>query len=387
MKPYFQIWHEDITGPARLSEEILTSLLRGNSVLFVSYPDLPWRLDFRGGIEQQLDRAGLSTVHIDCEVDYTEGSIDEFIVDMVAPDKLAAYLRQRQGSKNQFLKREVFSNTVIWIRGLSGLDPAQWIQFVADYRSRRPEEGLFVLEVFPDEGLRNLRLPQSISVASYLDYVTQNDVHLFSYILASRNDIPAHLKQYAARVCANLCAPDGEIASELIDNMDFTKTDPVDGLRQLFEQKYANSIRGTVCCGDEPHPFMLIRENAIEELDRKVWAAQLQTAFPVIELERTALVKKWVNEIKIALGEEYFDPVKYHTGYITQFGEQIDNPFDVELGTLVRMMSLRKNKNIEQYLLYIPDEKDRYRIHFLHQRRNELAHMVKCSPEHMDELL
>ncbi len=24
---------------------------------------------------------------------------------------------------------------------------------------------------------------------------------------------------------------------------------------------------------------------------------------------------------------------------------------------------------------------------FLHQRRNELAHMVKCSPEHMDELL
>lgn len=144
---------------------------------------------------------------------------------------------------------------------------------------------------------------------------------------------------------------------------------------------YAHPVRG------EPHPFMLIRENAIVELDRKVWAAQLQTAFPVIELERTALVKKWVNEIEVALGEEYFDQVKYETGHITQFGEQIDDPFDVELGTLVRMMYLRKNKNKEQYLLYIPDENDRSRIHFLHQRRNELAHMVKCLPEHMDELL
>ena len=71
--------------------------------------------------------------------------------------------------------------------------------------------------------------------------------------------------------------------------------------------------------------------------------------------------------------------------YISQFGEQITDPYDLELGTLTWMMA-KQDDNWMRYL-YVPDENTRERIRFLKDCRNCLAHMDCCTVEQIQTLI
>ena len=58
---------------------------------------------------------------------------------------------------------------------------------------------------------------------------------------------------------------------------------------------------------------------------------------------------------------------------------------DVELGSLCYMMNHRGNNG--SYMLYTPDEDARQRIVFLHDCRNQLAHVICCTANQVAELL
>ena len=74
-----------------------------------------------------------------------------------------------------------------------------------------------------------------------------------------------------------------------------------------------------------------------------------------------------------------------HANLITQYGEQITNPMEVELGSLCYMMS--HHQSGDAYMLYIPEEIDRDWIKFLHECRNSLSHVSCCNPDQMRKLL
>ena len=97
--------------------------------------------------------------------------------------------------------------------------------------------------------------------------------------------------------------------------------------------------------------------------------------FPVIEMERIEIIEKYRDAISQALADNNF----------AQYGEQITDPMEVELGSLCFMMSHRQD--VYMYMLYISDETDRERIRFLHECRNLLAHVSICNPEQVRKLL
>ena len=120
---------------------------------------------------------------------------------------------------------------------------------------------------------------------------------------------------------------------------------------------------------------MHYRNNNFSEIEHRIWTAQIQVLFPIIELERVEIICKYENAIKSVLDSEN----------ITQYGELLTDAIDVELGTLCYLMSKRNNDGL--YYLYIPNETDRDRIRFLHECRNNLAHVSCCSPKQVRELL
>jgi hypothetical protein len=385
MNQPFQIWLENITGPVRLSEALVTSLQRGKSVLFLADPDMPWRWQFRGNVESKLSNDFTVRI-IDCEEEYNGEDIGEFLVSRLAPDSFSAYLRQR-GNKSKYLKSSgIFSNTVIWIKGVGEQPSVQWTRYVSDYCSRSRQDGLFIIEIN-----QYLDLPKAarnnMEVIDYSDFITRQDLQLFTSIIAASNEeIPAYLKQYVACVSACLCGTDAELADKLISNSDFSRIEPVDALEKLFDEGLLPNFRGIVCAPENPHPFALLRKGLKSDLEKRVWTAQLQVAFPAIELERAALITKWKFEIEEAIGTQYWSPATCSAEYITQYGEQLQSPYDAEIGTLVRMTQLRKDKDRDQYLLYIPEEVDRDRLQILRGLRNNLAHLKTCAPNDINEL-
>ena len=67
-----------------------------------------------------------------------------------------------------------------------------------------------------------------------------------------------------------------------------------------------------------------------ESVENRIWEAQIKLLFPIVERYRTHFVKKYRKHIEKAL------PIE------TVFGDLIDDPLDVELGALSRLVNEKK---------------------------------------------
>ncbi len=158
-----------------------------------------------------------------------------------------------------------------------------------------------------------------------------------------------------------------------IDEGDFKHDEVKDMLYKLAESEdFAR--RGND--KESQHILSYVRKKDETAIERRIWKAQMQILFPLIELERIKLIEKWEDNISRALQENR----------ITQYGKQIYEPFDVELGTLDYYMHKYQEGGRWTYIS-INDATDRRRIEFLHECRNILAHVGCCSTEQVVELL
>ena len=181
-------------------------------------------------------------------------------------------------------------------------------------------------------------------------------------------------KKYISTTAAMVCNVDAEVSELLIRDVDFRKESAINGIARIAGMPEF-SRRGAEA-GSE-HILWLYRNKKMEELKHRIWASQVQVLFPVIEVERIEIIERYRDAINKALTDNY----------ITQYGEQITDPMEAELGSLCYMMSHRQDGDVNIYMLYIPDETYRERIRFLHECRNLLAHVSICEPEQVRRLL
>ena len=367
------IWWTQITGPRRLVDVISATLRNSRSVIYISNPDMPWRHEMRYTVEEQIRNTGSFVVdYIDWEDEHNREDIGRFLLERYASNNDMAAYRPHLGKPGPYLhKLGVLSKRVIWIKGIPADQVGEWVSFCRDYRTDTKEHGVFVIEAAGYNPL--IRFPKYISVIRYFDYVSPYDTQLFALIVLSRSNIPVCFHQYISYVTANLCLTDGELVAELISNTDFEKSSPLESLEKLYDEDQILINRGSTKLTDsEPHPFQLLRNNSIQVLNNRLWKAQLQAVFPLVEEERISFIQKYEEAVKACL------PIRQYTQIIT-------NPYDVELGTLV-YLTQEKDEN-DQRRLYIPESTDYKRLHFLRDIRHKLAHMRICTPEEMTDLL
>ena len=156
----------------------------------------------------------------------------------------------------------------------------------------------------------------------YNDFVSNYDLQLFcSLILDGKlKGYNSIWQQYASALGTALCGIDAEIATELLKQTDFRSQSPVDGLKLIADQ-YEYERRGQ---HDPDHILNLIRSENYEAVQHRIWKAQLQICFPMIELERVSLISKYHDQIAEALHTEYFDFDKNKVYTIKQFGEALN---------------------------------------------------------------
>lgn len=174
-------------------------------------------------------------------------------------------------------------------------------------------------------------------------------------------------------MAARLCGTDAEFAAALLEDVHFRHVQP--DLEQLGALAEKHGFRrGAASAG---HIMCHILNGDREEITRRIWAAQVQVLFPLIELETSDIVHRFEKEITEALQAEKVD----------QYGNRITDIGDVEIGTLYYMMTTRRKSDKENYLLYVREESLREKITDLHELRNRLAHGKLCSPEEADRLM
>lgn len=371
-----EFWWNHITGPNVVVSSVVSALLNGKMVVLKVPSDLPWRHSMRSAVHTAFsERSDCSDVVIEL-IDLRDENARQmqpgrFILDRFATPTISRGYREKSKVtvQNYISAKDIIKNRIVWIKGIDPDVAGEWIRFCRGFSQRSAAQGLFVLEVNENTSVTETNL---LRVINFSDCVSNYDVQLFnSFVLGNQKQYSDGWKKYIAVCTAAICGVDAEISQTMLQSLDFRVESPLEGIRQI-DQMPDFMRRGE---NGSNHVLWHYRNGDMALLEHRLWSAQVQVLFPMIELERVELIGRYERQIREVLA----------SGGITQYNQILQEPMDVELGTLSYLMGAKMEDGF--YTLYIPSEEDRKRIRFLHTCRNQLAHASCCTPEQVEQLL
>ncbi len=371
-----EFWWNYITGPNVVVSSVVSALLNGKMVVLKVPSDLPWRHSMRSAVHTAFsERSDCSDVVIEL-IDLRDENARQmqpgrFILDRFATPTISRGYREKSKVTVQdyISAKDIIKNRIVWIKGIDPDVAGEWIRFCRGFSQRSAAQGLFVLEVNENTSVTETNL---LRVINFSDCVSNYDVQLFnSFVLGNQKQYSDGWKKYIAVCTAAICGVDAEICQTMLQSLDFRVESPLEGIRKI-DQMPDFMRRGE---NGSNHVLWHYRNGDMALLEHRLWSAQVQVLFPMIELERVELIGRYERQIREVLA----------SGGITQYNQILQEPMDVELGTLSYLMGAKMEDGF--YTLYIPSEEDRKRIRFLHTCRNQLAHASCCTPEQVEQLL
>ncbi|MBR3763187.1 MAG: hypothetical protein IKK57_01375 [Clostridia bacterium] len=370
-------WWTSITGAKTVISEVASALLDHRMVVLQIPADLPWRQQMRSCVfdayYQQSANISSTTIYIDAADDNPEGlEPGKLILERLctsAADRSGYRERSKTTIQEYLVQKGLLSNAIVWVKGLTGAAIDQWLKFLRGFSKG---SALFVLEC---QGGGRIADSKAIHLVRYEDCITSYDLQLFnSFCLDNLTATYSGVwKQYIATAAALVCESDAEVSELLLRIINFQEQEIPEGLA-IIANLPEYSRRGAA--PDSAHVLGLYRQQQSDAIRHRIWSAQVQVLFPIIELERVNIIRRYEEDLQLALMRNE----------ITQYGARVTDPMEIELGTLSYLISARE-KGSDNYILYIPDEELRNRIRFLRECRNRLAHVNCCTPQQIAVLL
>lgn len=368
-------WWNDVAGPRSLVHGIANATIECKSVLLSIPADLPWRHQMRNAVRNVIELTpgldGLYIESVDVEEEGSQLTPGNLILKKFALYEDRIHYRSGKESVQRYAARKsLLANKLIWIKGIGPKEMSSWIDFCRQWHPRDPMQGIFVIE-------DRWGIGDSTGALATIDYsscVDENSVRLFAWSVLSEqhgDGLTSRWRKYMVSLLTNLCRDDVEVASALADELDIEHDDPLVVIREVSQlPQFAR--RGEP---ESDHILALVKEHREDELRLRLWMSQIEVLFPVIEEGRVLLADE--------LGDEIADLIEGDG--IVQFGSSVERAQDIELGTLVYLMSSKDDAGDRK--LYVSSKESRDRIYLLWRCRNLLAHRDVCTPDLIRELL
>ena len=295
-----ELWWNNITGARTVVDRVAMALLENKMVVLKVPSDLPWRYPMRSAIQnafnERTDSRDIVIETIDA-VDNNPANLEpgRFILQNYAASAIKAGYREkaRISIQDYISSRNVIKNRIIWVKGLDEKAAGQWLQFCRGFSPRSAADGLFVLEVHGNITATESKYIQHIN---FDDCVSSYDVQQFNcFILDDQKLYTTNWKRYISTTVAAVCGVDAEISEMLLKVVDFRNETAIDGLKRINEMGDFER-RGTE--KDSDHPLWHFRNNTTAELSHRIWTAQIQVLFPIIELERQKLIENGIQQLR-----------------------------------------------------------------------------------------
>ncbi len=364
-----EFWWTGVAGPHEVVHRVAMTLLENKTCILHVPSDMPWPQKMRSCIQaeytERTDEYSIIKMIDLQDEDAVDIPVGKFVLNKLAPPNISAGYREKSKvSIQKYISSSgILKNEILWVKGISQSETGKWISFCKGFTPNNKSGGLFVLEI--NHNIRNTDSKRFVYV-NYDDYVSSYDLQLFnSFLLDDENVYSDAWKKYISALASSLCDVDAEVSDVFLHNTDFRSESPLLAIQRIAESEDFMQ-RGAEDTSN--HILWYCRSGQTDEINHRIWMAQIQVLFPMVEMERIELINKWKPQIEEAL----------HKHNVTQYDIPVTDPVDVEIGTLYRMM---KTRDRHLYWLYIPDESDRERISFLHDCRNILAHVSYCTPE------
>ncbi len=364
-----EYWWSRVTGPREVVYSVI-SALRGKKSAVLHIPqDLPWRQELRRSVRNNLESIpgleDLAVYPIDIE-DECANDVDpgRLLLDRYAlrEDRSRFRAGGTESIQDYLLRKNVMLNKLVWIKGIGPNASQKWVDFCEKWKPKDITDGMFVIEVREQSQInRN----NNVSLVRYEDCVSEYDVQLFSSLMigsSSVGGLSSSWKRYGAALTTHLCGTDAEIAHNFVLRHNFKSDDPIATIEEIDESGFFDRR------GSGSHVLALFRDGNTTALKERIWAAQVEVLFPLIERQRLEIVDMYRSQFELEVRKG-----------LEQFDNPVEKPEDVELGTMVYMVVTHR--------LNVPECDVRNRIHILRDCRNLLAHRDICNLDQVALLL
>ena len=396
-----ELWYSAIPGPSRLVNKIAKTLNDNKTVILHIDYDFPWRNEMRDAVEVKLrDYPHASSINfLDVTDQYQENNPARFVVHQFCSEEDYAFA-SKESQAIQTLKSGALMGRIVWFKGIPDDRDSDFISFCRTYKTFGKEQGVFVIET--REAILEKSLPASMVIIDSSDYISENDVLIFASILYAQREEDDQYGKYFSNLVSILCSTDAELAAELINSVDFHTMEPLDGLKSVQENAFMDSERGISPKSDLSHPFALLKSQNYNELQSRVWLAQIRVIMAVVERERQQFISAYADELRncydeILQNQTCWSNVKFKVEYdeedeqkylVNQFGDYIRDINDFEVSHLYQLTQITRKDEGDQLVRLLSVPYIEYqRLILLRDIRNNLAHISCCSFELIENLL
>lgn len=359
-----RIWWERITGPSSMVNKVIRTVMTQNLLLLVP-SDIPYRHEMRDIVNSGIDNCLVEIIDSKDECPDIKDVGRYLLENSTSDDRVKAGYREnsKESIQEYMIRNRVLEKKILWVKGLDQNQARLWIDFCRNYPVSGLSSGCFIIEYC--ENLLSYH-ELNMTMVSYDSYIIKADVRLFISIMVNlnRKSLGDHWKRYIAAIISEMCETDAEIAFEMLERTDFLKEQPQDSLKSIADSKEFE-LRGKET--GSSHILAYARKSD-SILEKRIWTAQLEVAFPLVEQERLKFIKKWWQKIHDSLEKHYTE----------QFFERITEPEELEIGTIAYMINNNK--------IMLKNDTDREKINFLREIRNRIAHGKCCLPEELRDL-
>lgn len=138
----------------------------------------------------------------------------------------------------------------------------------------------------------------------------------------------------------------------------------------------------------------------VHEVDEKKMEQQIRECLPLIELERSAFIRREYGRLQACMGTDYEDPVTkkqvlFHAidetnNDISLEGEKVGDPYEITLEELTELPILEKRierlGTVSYMAFFHMMPEDRKRLNLLWKMENRIFHHYPCPDSEVAEL-
>ena len=296
-----KIWWGSVPNAARYVQEIVDAVHAEKSMVLVLGRNVPWRAFLPVLVEERIaDIPDRSLKRITCPEEEPGAYLLEHYC---MEEKRLAYRAGR--SHAQFLAEAeglVLHKAILWIDIPDAEKARAWTNFVRDYHSFAKKGAAtpsFILVFSDDFGVG--RGCRGILYHAFSDEVNAFDRFAFATLAAACSVENRRLKPYLATLAAIVCAGDMELCAACSRcGMAFMHSP-----RETLKKIAALDVRS------DGSP--LVPDDLYEDLERRIWKAQVKTVFPAIEDRRQA----YIGQCRAALHAMNLVPEEVEIGVLS----------------------------------------------------------------------
>lgn len=368
------LWWERTYGPMTIIEKISNACRAGVTCLIVKVDsNMAFRHEFRQAASRSLYgiNNNIDTVELDCQdiLDNGKRISEAMIESLLYGDECILKRGDTEldhADKNGWLKDRLF-----WLKGVGTPETEKAaFDFAAEFCNKHGKSGGFVLIETPFEPSKSVK--NAVYINSE-EIITESDMETFAtlyYRFTHGEKCDYITNRYVGFIAACVCGTDAELAVALIDKTDFYADNIIGILEDISSDGSVHACRGNDAgSGREPHTLYLLKNGRRSEVERKVWKAQLQTFFPLLEEKRLEYVDKYKRELSSIITNNVV---------LDNFtGKSITDTVELEIGPLFYCM--KKDRPA-----FVRDDFDD--VEFMAEIRNLLAHLEMLSAAQVSRL-